>query len=104
MQLVNEMLRKVRLAHDLVETDQVSEASLVLYELELLLDEVPANVEDRIHFVVEEGNLCSQIRRLIHVDKFAALSQLKEIFQHLSRVNQDCNHPSVLPEFPIDIC
>lgn len=60
MQLINDMLHKVRVAHDMLEAERLNDADLVLYEMEVLLDEVPASVEDWAHFVIEEGKVCSE--------------------------------------------
>lgn len=96
---INEMIHKVRVANDLLNAEQKDEADLVLYELEVLLDELPAAVEDWAHLLVEEGKVCSEIRHLLHRDKYAAMNRLVDVFRRLCEVNRTACGTEVAPEF-----
>lgn len=103
MKLIADMIDKANKARELLDTECLDEASRVLYEIEVMFDELPGAIEDWAHMLLEESSHFSEARAWIHKDKLRALNEVEQGLEKLEQVNERAKEYDVAPESEEDL-
>ena len=103
MELLNEIIDKAREAQALLEAECHLDASLTIAEMEGLLVQLPAGVEDWAHALRDEFCLFTEARQRMGRDPHGAIEKIREAVERFEAINGQALALHTAPELPGDV-
>lgn len=98
MKLLTDMIARANEVKGLLEIECRDDAERTLLDMEVMLNELPASVEDWAHMLLEESSHFAEARLWLRRDPSRALEQIEEGIDRLEEINKIARGYSVAPE------